>query len=280
MAWMRRKSADGEQPAPTREAADLAARPWVDRLAGPCARIDLGPPAGSRATSLLGGTPYLPVGTPWPAVDGEPAQFVCQVDFAEVPPLPGFPAAGLLQWFVPADERFDDDDDDDGLVPATACRWFAQAAAPSWEPDGPAARLPFGIAPGTSLAFRASRSLPSWDELPEDVQALAVWPMVAAAYRDKNSRQRRGYDGVRGYEGIVRNQDTETDFGLTSTSMIGGYADELPDTVRDAEQLILQLFTGYLTGYADHRGDIVGELWGDPRAVAAGDLSQLRHRWY
>jgi hypothetical protein len=73
----------------------------------------------------------------------------------------------------------------------------------------------------------------------------------------------------------VRNQDTDTDFGLTSTSMIGGYVDDLPDNVHDGEQPIMQLYTGHLSGYAGRGDDIVGELWGDP-----GDRSRLRHRWY
>ena len=76
-------------------------------------------PDGMAAhTSKLGGVPFTPAGHPWPRTgrdgDGTPYHFVAQVNFAEAPPLPGFPSAGILQVF--SDFTGQDWDDSNGLV--------------------------------------------------------------------------------------------------------------------------------------------------------------------
>ena len=58
----------------------------------------------SPTTSKLCGTPYLPEHSPYPSFDGDPLLFIAQFNFAELPPLPGFPTAGLLQLFLPDDD--------------------------------------------------------------------------------------------------------------------------------------------------------------------------------
>ena len=278
MGWFRRSSAEvAEQPRPSREAADLAAGPWVDRLVRPCARIDLGPPARSPVASCIGGIPYLPIGTAWPTHDGSPAVFVCQVNFADVPRVPDFPSAGLLQWFVATDEAFGRDDDyDEDLVAAPACRWYPGPFEPNVPSRGvnEGGELPFAIAAGTTLVFTPGRSLPSWEELPADMQELPVWQTVAEAYGDKKSRPQRGYDG------IVRSGNTDFDFGLTYASTVGGYVDDLPEGGVDGRHLLMILDFGHLTGYADQELDVAGELWGEPGAMRSGDLSRLCQRWY
>ncbi|MDU0478827.1 DUF1963 domain-containing protein [Staphylococcus chromogenes] len=71
------------------------------------------PRSPSRAAKLaetkIGGAPFRPVGLPWPEFEGEPAQFVLQINLAEVAAfcldnfipelLPGLPERGLLQVF-------------------------------------------------------------------------------------------------------------------------------------------------------------------------------------
>lgn len=55
--------------------------------------------------SKIGGKPYLPKGSDFPTnPEGEQLFFLAQINFAETPPLPGFPTQGLLQFFI-----FDDD---------------------------------------------------------------------------------------------------------------------------------------------------------------------------
>ncbi|WP_448571176.1 YwqG family protein [Trichothermofontia sp.] len=49
--------------------------------------------------SHFGGTPYLPVGMDYPQIDDKPAPLLAQFNFAEVPPLDGFPTTGILQFY-------------------------------------------------------------------------------------------------------------------------------------------------------------------------------------
>lgn len=61
----------------------------------------------------LGGPVALPSDTPWPLDrQGAAMAFVAQIDFGSMPPLPGFPASGLVQVFVGSDDlsgaNFDD----------------------------------------------------------------------------------------------------------------------------------------------------------------------------
>lgn len=82
----------------------------------------------TAAGTRIGGPVWLPDGEAWPAdADGEPLEFVAQVDFAELPPLPDFPAAGLLQFFVGRDDLYGAEFDDPG----------SGAARVLWRPDGP-----------------------------------------------------------------------------------------------------------------------------------------------
>ncbi len=247
----------------------------MEQLVRPCARIDLGPPTAAPAASRIGGLPYLPAGMPWPVVDGRSAVFVCQVNFTEVPSLPGFPSEGLLQWFVDPGESFgaDDDEDIDELVAVPACRWYPGPFDAQSRGINEGAQLPFGIPAGTGLVFSRGRSLPSWDELPADARAEPAWRTVAEAYGDAKARPVRGYS-------FVRSGDTDHDFELTDASAIGGYVDGPPEGGAGGAQIIIQLDIGHLTGYVDPDADRAGELWGDPGALRTGDLGELRQRWY
>ncbi len=51
--------------------------------------------------SKVGGAPYLPKGIPFPVnAEGVQLFFMAQVNFAEMPPLEGFPLKGILQFFI------------------------------------------------------------------------------------------------------------------------------------------------------------------------------------
>ena len=63
----------------------------------------LGEAAATTAyQSKIGGTPYLPKNAEYPyhAEKKHPLTLVAQINFSEVPPLPGFPERGILQVFV------------------------------------------------------------------------------------------------------------------------------------------------------------------------------------
>ena len=71
----------------------------------------------SRNTKLweskVGGQPYLPKGQVWPSTsDGRELFFLAQLNFAEMPPLPPFPNAGMVQFFVLDDDLYGMDFDD------------------------------------------------------------------------------------------------------------------------------------------------------------------------
>lgn len=58
-------------------------------------------PGGTR----IGGPVWLADGANWPTgKEGRPLEFVAQLDFGTMPPLPDFPEAGLLQLFVGRDD--------------------------------------------------------------------------------------------------------------------------------------------------------------------------------
>lgn len=51
--------------------------------------------------SKFRGLPYRPKGAPWPiGRDGEPLMLLAQINFADTPPLAGYPRTGILQFFI------------------------------------------------------------------------------------------------------------------------------------------------------------------------------------
>lgn len=71
----------------------------------------------SRATtpweSKVGGSPYLPKGTAFPAgPDGRELFFLAQLNFADMPRLDPFPEKGLLQFYINDDDLYGMDFDD------------------------------------------------------------------------------------------------------------------------------------------------------------------------
>jgi uncharacterized protein YwqG/predicted nucleic acid-binding protein len=91
-----------------------AFKAWHATLALPA--VELVPAPGlpvAAGGTRIGGPVWLPDGEAWPAdARGVPLEFVAQVDFAELPPLPDFPATGLLQFFVGRDDVFGADFDE------------------------------------------------------------------------------------------------------------------------------------------------------------------------
>ena len=62
--------------------------------------------------SKLGGTPYLPPGFDYPYnqnpdANQRPLKLLAQLNFAQLPPLPGFPTEGILQFYLPYEHSED-----------------------------------------------------------------------------------------------------------------------------------------------------------------------------
>ncbi|MGV0023524.1 YwqG family protein [Phormidesmis priestleyi] len=68
----------------------------------PYAAIVLHPqPTLSLWQSKVGSVPYLPKNIEYPkGADGQELQLLAQINFAEVPSLPNFPQAGILQFYI------------------------------------------------------------------------------------------------------------------------------------------------------------------------------------
>lgn len=65
-------------------------------------------PGGTR----VGGAVWLAAGESWPKdAKGRPMTFLAQVDFSEIPRLPDYPEAGVLQFFIGRDMNFGADFD-------------------------------------------------------------------------------------------------------------------------------------------------------------------------
>ena len=83
--------------------------PYRDSIAAsqrPTANITLQPSASlSVWQSKVGGVPYLPLDAAYPHNKaGEPLAFLAQINLAEIPPLPHFPAQGILQFYIDAND--------------------------------------------------------------------------------------------------------------------------------------------------------------------------------
>lgn len=66
----------------------------------PVCRLEFFEEEFSLTDSHLGGVPYLPRETPYPCWEGQPLWLCAQLNFAQLPPLEGFPASGILQLFL------------------------------------------------------------------------------------------------------------------------------------------------------------------------------------
>ncbi|WP_167075109.1 YwqG family protein [Massilia aquatica] len=83
--------------------------PYTDKIdASRLAYIDITLKAAQRLApwnSRLGGPAYLPKGHAYPRdPDGVPLALLAQLNFAEMPALDGYPATGLLQFFIAGGE--------------------------------------------------------------------------------------------------------------------------------------------------------------------------------
>ena len=205
----------------------------------------------------------------WP-VDGRgrPMVHLIQLNFAELPPLDGFPTDGMLQVFCVGDAvdcyglTFDGERQGiDGI----ALRWWSAADLRRPALAVPSAPTPFGGAPGdtpleslepVALAFHSAASLPGF------------WDACAGASER--------------YEDVVAD-DRESKVLLPSGCHVGGYpyfaqADPRPQHPDRATTLIVQLDSDQdgLFNWGDAGS---AQIFGDPAELAAGRLDSLWWDW-
>jgi hypothetical protein len=110
--------------------------------------------------SRLGGLPDLPRGLDWPEVDGQPMEFVGQLDLAELAPFDVdhlLPSRGVLSFFLRDDVTVDDRGD--LMVLASRVLHFADATELAPRKAPPALDPGFRTKP-SALAFARDRPLP------------------------------------------------------------------------------------------------------------------------
>ncbi|MEV0252558.1 YwqG family protein [Nocardia sp. NPDC050712] len=212
--------------------------------------------------SHLGGTPYLLDGVSYPHdATGRPMTFVIQLNFAELPPLAGYPDAGLLQFFVGDDDTF-------GCEYGHAPDRFHVAYHPhidtSWEPRTPLPPIDAYCSPFDDADTAARQITATLDRMPV------------------SSRDRR-------FSGLVGESDFDTgELDDDNDHRIGGYPrftqyDELREP--DKDLLLLQLGE-----YAIDDGRWVSTVlsWGDGGVahfsitaadLAARDFSRVQYYW-
>lgn len=105
-AWGSGPGAGDEPPYPAPDPAAVARfRKWQADNAMPAAYlVPTGPAPAMAGGTRIGGPAWLGPGESWPRDGkGRPMSFLGQVDFAALPQLPDYPAAGVLQFFIGRD---------------------------------------------------------------------------------------------------------------------------------------------------------------------------------
>lgn len=222
--------------------------------------------------SYVGGHPFLPTGQTWPVdAAGEPMHFVAQVNFADVPALPGFPTSGLLQMFVASDDTWGLTFDDTMGLTGFHCRWYttddlrqpveATSASPIPIPHDSCSPVTDSTTP-RRVAFTGTRMLPQgWEHLQPDVErnprAFEVLADLWEEHEDLADATLDGWDvQVGGWPSFVQS----------------------PPAVPSGRSA--QLILGFGSSGLMMWGDVgTAHLFGDPTALAAGDLSGLWWEW-
>jgi len=115
--WGEEFAADNPKGPPITPEEHAAFGAWLKDQARPAARLTPQPGPAEPDGCRLGGPAWLAEGKEWPrSRQGLPMQFLAQIDFAALPPIPGFPREGVVQVFLPTDDDlFGMHPDDPGL---------------------------------------------------------------------------------------------------------------------------------------------------------------------
>lgn len=257
-------------------------------LAVPCVRVDLAsddaPPEPSG--SCVGEGAYLPQGHAWPTDENGPMCFVAQINFAEAPALVGYPDRGLLQWFTSADDTYGLTFDEGQGTVGFVVRWFDDVSAPSVGDEPDDLDTDWSPVRDGRLILTPGVSLPAWKELPEPVRAEPLWQEVTDVLGDKNLTT-VGYDlePEDVWEDLARRYESPLP-DLVVGSKIGGFASftqadprgdgAYPAPSSPGGRVLLQLDSAETAGWGDGG---IGQLFADPAAVAAGDVTSVRYNW-
>ncbi|MDR6675772.1 YwqG family protein [Xanthomonas sp. 1678] len=261
--------------------AEQALAPYRARLEAtrkPVAHLRLQPMAqDDRLASKVGGRPYWTADKPYPRdARGQPLALLAQVDLATMPPLRGYPAQGMLQFFIGSDDfygaNFDGDMD---LAALSAQRNFRvvywprpeaaarQVAVPLLSAD----TLPFDPARPRAMHFSVGEETIGSSDVGFERALGQPLDAVAAAYAKTHGRPQDEVDDAL-YESLSRNGHK-----------LGGYPEftqQDPRTPQDAQVLLLQLDSDEDMMWGDSG---IANFFIDPADLQRGDFSRVAFHW-
>ncbi|MBB5884450.1 DUF1963 domain-containing protein [Xanthomonas sp. LMG 8992] len=268
--------ADAEQLA-TQALAPYQARLQATRRS--MLQVQLQPMAqDDRLASKVGGRPYWTGDRPYPhGADGQPLALLAQIDLARVPPLPGYPRQGMLQFFIGGDDfygaNFSGARSD--LAALSEQRNFRVVYWPRPEasarqaqvPLPTAEKLPFDPARPRAMRFDTSEeTIGSSDVRFEQVLGKPL-DEVAAAYANGHALSQDAVD------------DALFDALSRGGHKLGGYPEftqEDPRTLQDRQVLLLQLDSDEEMMWGDSG---VANFFIDPDDLRRGDFSRVAYHW-
>lgn len=229
-------------------------------------------PAPEVTGSYVGGHPFMPDGRQWPVDQrDEPLHFVVQVNFAEVPELVGFPDRGVLQVFVESTDTWGLTFDDTMGIAGLHCRWITDAelgagsvATADTPPPVPRDAHSPVTDPSTprQIEFTRARTLPRGHE--------HLAPHVAAHPEAFEVLERAWDDHEELAEATLDGWDVQ----------VGGWPSFVQGAPRVPEGRSSDLVLGLGSTGLMMWGDVgTAHLFGDPAALASGDVSGLWWEW-
>jgi uncharacterized protein YwqG len=146
----------------------------------------------ASAAARLGGPAWFTDGEEWPRnAAGLPLEFVAQVNFAQLPPLPGFPRQGVARFFVGRDDLWGADFDAPDRSDVRVLWYEGEQSGGRHQPPAPPARG--GHSPFQDDAVRAS-GLALRPEPAEDLPDFYSWQL------QERLERHAGRDGLQAVE--------------------------------------------------------------------------------
>jgi uncharacterized protein YwqG len=253
-----------DHPAQPRACADRG-------CAGAASLSEADPRAGKG-----GGRPYWAEGRDYPVgANGAPLHLLAQIDFAELPPsLDGYPKAGLLQFFIAANDHYGADFDSGMTVDAMSAQRNFRVV---YWPD--------------TRAEPRDVDVPATDSLPHDPARPRRKRFSAATetlgVHDHRFDRLLGGDAHATIETYARAHHLDADALFDAVHerngrgghKIGGYpffTQQDPRTDDDRLELLLQLDTDDQMMWGDSG---VGGFFIAPEDLARGDFSRVMYSW-
>ena len=262
MSWFSRLFGGSKTP-PRPPGVDSPIIAAMRAEARPCVRLV---PSVQPSGCFLGGTPAAALGKPWPTWQGQPLDFLAQLDLAAVAAAGGpdwLPPTGILLFFYGPDERW-------GFDPADRGSAVVMLAEPGTPPAASSAYPLRYLEPVAGLSYpRADRLAGRFDD-----ESDADWDeALDFATPDEPAHQ------IGGYPDPVQNDDMELECQLASNGIdVGtpaGYKSAAAKQLESGSsdwRLLLQIDSD-----DDHMWGDLGKIyfWIREQDARAGDFSGI-----